>query len=236
MGPRYDPTPDRAGSFAAVVHNWGHPACVVAYVEGEGRLVIESPEAIQRALLQEWAEAAGGKRLVDELRAERRAATAGDPPADGARARAARPAARSDDGGPRAGAARTLRRGSCGGAGRVGGARLAGAGARRRPGRRVPATGGDLGREPVRGALSGTEPGAERGGPAGEAGAARAGGGAVHAEDARAATEIDARDPRHLLSLADRCCLATAAPDAPGGHGRPGMGTLDLGVDVVAFR
>jgi antitoxin PrlF len=48
---------------------------VVAYVE-EGRLVIESPEAIQRALLQEWAEVAGGTSLVDKLRAERRAAAA----------------------------------------------------------------------------------------------------------------------------------------------------------------
>ena len=47
---------------------------VVAYVEGEGRLVIESPEAIQRALLAEWSEVAGGPSLVDELLAERRAA------------------------------------------------------------------------------------------------------------------------------------------------------------------
>ena len=47
---------------------------VVAYVEGEGRLVIESPEAIQRALLAEWSEVAGGRSLVDELLAERRAA------------------------------------------------------------------------------------------------------------------------------------------------------------------
>ena len=49
---------------------------VVAHVEGEGRLVIESPEAIQRALLEEWSGVAGGKSLVDELRAERRAAAA----------------------------------------------------------------------------------------------------------------------------------------------------------------
>jgi AbrB family looped-hinge helix DNA binding protein len=49
---------------------------VVAYVEGEGRLVIESPEAIQRALLQEWGEVAGEVSLVDDLRAERRAAAA----------------------------------------------------------------------------------------------------------------------------------------------------------------
>jgi hypothetical protein len=49
---------------------------VVAYLEGEGRLVIESPEAIRRALLQEWSEVAGEVSLVDELRAERRAAAA----------------------------------------------------------------------------------------------------------------------------------------------------------------
>ena len=49
---------------------------LVAYVEGEGRLVIESPEAIQRALLEEWSGAAKGSSLVDELRAERRAAAA----------------------------------------------------------------------------------------------------------------------------------------------------------------
>jgi AbrB family looped-hinge helix DNA binding protein len=49
---------------------------VVAYVEGEGRLVIESPEAIQRALLEEWSEVAGEVSLVDDLRAERRAAAA----------------------------------------------------------------------------------------------------------------------------------------------------------------
>jgi bifunctional DNA-binding transcriptional regulator/antitoxin component of YhaV-PrlF toxin-antitoxin module len=49
---------------------------VVAHVEGEGRLVIESPEAIQRALLQEWAGVGGETSLVDDLRAERRAAAA----------------------------------------------------------------------------------------------------------------------------------------------------------------
>ncbi|HYN18168.1 MAG TPA: AbrB/MazE/SpoVT family DNA-binding domain-containing protein [Actinomycetes bacterium] len=49
---------------------------VVAYIEGEGRLVIESPEAIQRALLEEWSVVAGGPSLVDDLRAERRAAAA----------------------------------------------------------------------------------------------------------------------------------------------------------------
>jgi antitoxin PrlF len=49
---------------------------LVAYIEGEGRLVIESPEAIQRALLEEWSGVAGGTSLVDELRAERRAAAA----------------------------------------------------------------------------------------------------------------------------------------------------------------
>ena len=49
---------------------------VVAHVEGEGRLVIESPEAIQRALLEEWAGVAGETSLVDDLRAERRVAAA----------------------------------------------------------------------------------------------------------------------------------------------------------------
>jgi AbrB family looped-hinge helix DNA binding protein len=49
---------------------------LVASIEGEGRLVIESPEAIQRALLQEWSGAASDVSLVDELRAERRAAAA----------------------------------------------------------------------------------------------------------------------------------------------------------------
>ena len=39
---------------------------VVAHVEGEGRLVIESPEAIRGALLEEWAGAAGEASLVDE--------------------------------------------------------------------------------------------------------------------------------------------------------------------------
>ena len=38
--------------------------------------MIESPEAIQRALLQEWSALAGETSLVDELRAERRAAAA----------------------------------------------------------------------------------------------------------------------------------------------------------------
>jgi AbrB family looped-hinge helix DNA binding protein len=54
----------------------GEGSTVVAYIEGEGRLVIESPEAIQRALLAEWSEVAGSASLVDELRAERRAAAA----------------------------------------------------------------------------------------------------------------------------------------------------------------
>lgn len=51
-------------------------SAVVAHLEGEGRLVIESPEAIQRALLQEWSGVAGATSLVDDLRAERRAAAA----------------------------------------------------------------------------------------------------------------------------------------------------------------
>jgi hypothetical protein len=38
--------------------------------------VIGSPEAIQRALLEEWSDAAGETSLVDDLRAERRAAAA----------------------------------------------------------------------------------------------------------------------------------------------------------------
>jgi AbrB family looped-hinge helix DNA binding protein len=49
---------------------------LVAYIEGEGRLVIESPEAIERALLREWSGVGGGTSLVDELRADRRAAAA----------------------------------------------------------------------------------------------------------------------------------------------------------------
>jgi bifunctional DNA-binding transcriptional regulator/antitoxin component of YhaV-PrlF toxin-antitoxin module len=49
---------------------------LVAHIEGAGRLVIESPEAIQRALLEEWSGVAKGSSLVDELRAERRAAAA----------------------------------------------------------------------------------------------------------------------------------------------------------------
>jgi len=49
---------------------------LVAYIEGEGRLVIESPEAIQRALLEEWSGVAGGTSVVDDLRAERRVAAA----------------------------------------------------------------------------------------------------------------------------------------------------------------
>jgi AbrB family looped-hinge helix DNA binding protein len=54
----------------------GEGSTVVAHLEGEGRLVIESPEAIQRALLAEWSEVAGSASPVDELRAERRAAAA----------------------------------------------------------------------------------------------------------------------------------------------------------------
>ena len=38
--------------------------------------MIEPPEAIQRALLEEWSGVAGDTSLVDELRAERRAAAA----------------------------------------------------------------------------------------------------------------------------------------------------------------
>jgi ribonuclease VapC len=57
------------------------------------------------------------------------------------------------------------------------------------------------------------------------------------AEDARAATEIYARDPRHLLSLADRCCLATAARlKLPTVTDDRAWAALDLDVEVVAFR
>jgi PIN domain nuclease of toxin-antitoxin system len=57
------------------------------------------------------------------------------------------------------------------------------------------------------------------------------------AEDAQAATGIYARDPRHLLSLADRCCLATAVRlDLPVVTDDRAWATLDLEVEVVAFR
>jgi ribonuclease VapC len=57
------------------------------------------------------------------------------------------------------------------------------------------------------------------------------------ADDALIATAIFARDRRRLLSLADRCCLATAMrlgfPAVTDDHA---WSTLDLDVEVVAFR
>jgi ribonuclease VapC len=57
------------------------------------------------------------------------------------------------------------------------------------------------------------------------------------AEDALTATGIYARDRRHVLSLADRCCLATAVRlELPVVTDDRAWTTLDLGVQVVAFR
>jgi ribonuclease VapC len=57
------------------------------------------------------------------------------------------------------------------------------------------------------------------------------------ADDALVATEIYARDRRHVLSLADRCCLATAIRlDLPAVTDDRAWATLDVGVEVVAFR
>jgi PIN domain nuclease of toxin-antitoxin system len=57
------------------------------------------------------------------------------------------------------------------------------------------------------------------------------------AEDALLATAVYARDRRHLLSLADRCCLATAIRlGLPAVTGDRAWATLDLGVEVLAFR
>jgi ribonuclease VapC len=57
------------------------------------------------------------------------------------------------------------------------------------------------------------------------------------AEDALIATEIFASDRRHVLSLADRCCLATAIrlglPAITDDHA---WSALDLGVEILAFR
>jgi ribonuclease VapC len=56
-------------------------------------------------------------------------------------------------------------------------------------------------------------------------------------EDAQIATEIFARDRRSVLSLADRCCLATAIRlDLPAVTDDRAWATLDLGVKVLAFR
>jgi ribonuclease VapC len=57
------------------------------------------------------------------------------------------------------------------------------------------------------------------------------------AEDALLATDIFARDRRRVLSLADRCCLATAIRlDLPVVTDDRAWATLDLGVKVLAFR
>jgi PIN domain nuclease of toxin-antitoxin system len=51
------------------------------------------------------------------------------------------------------------------------------------------------------------------------------------------ATAISARDRGHLLSLADRCCLATAIRvGLPAVTGDRAWTTLDLDVEVVPFR
>jgi ribonuclease VapC len=57
------------------------------------------------------------------------------------------------------------------------------------------------------------------------------------AEDARIATDIFARDRRRVLSLADRCCLATATRlGLPAVTDDRAWSTLDLGVRVMTFR
>ena len=57
------------------------------------------------------------------------------------------------------------------------------------------------------------------------------------ADDALLATAVYARDRRHLLSLADRCCLATAIRlGLPAVTGDRAWAALDLGVEVLAFR
>jgi PIN domain nuclease of toxin-antitoxin system len=56
-------------------------------------------------------------------------------------------------------------------------------------------------------------------------------------EDALVATDIFARDRRRVLSLADRCCLATAIRlGLPAVTDDRVWSTLDLGVRIVAFR
>jgi ribonuclease VapC len=56
-------------------------------------------------------------------------------------------------------------------------------------------------------------------------------------EDALIATEIFARDQRRVLSLADRCCLATAIRlGLPAVTDDRAWSTLELGVEVLAFR
>jgi PIN domain nuclease of toxin-antitoxin system len=56
-------------------------------------------------------------------------------------------------------------------------------------------------------------------------------------DDALIATDIFARDRRRVLSLADRCCLATAIRlGLPAVTDVRAWSTLDVGVEVVAFR
>jgi ribonuclease VapC len=56
-------------------------------------------------------------------------------------------------------------------------------------------------------------------------------------DDALIATDIFARDRRRVLSLADRCCLATAIRlGLPAVTDDRAWSTLDVGVEVVAFR
>ena len=57
------------------------------------------------------------------------------------------------------------------------------------------------------------------------------------AEDALIATDIFARDRRRVLSLADRCCLATATRlGLPVVTDDRAWSTLDLNVRIVTFR
>jgi PIN domain nuclease of toxin-antitoxin system len=56
-------------------------------------------------------------------------------------------------------------------------------------------------------------------------------------EDALIATDIFARDRRRVLSLADRCCLATATRlGLPAITDDRAWSALDLGVRIVTFR
>jgi ribonuclease VapC len=56
-------------------------------------------------------------------------------------------------------------------------------------------------------------------------------------EDALLATDIFARDHRRVLSLADRCCLATAIRlGLPAITDDRAWSTLDLSVEVLTFR
>jgi ribonuclease VapC len=57
------------------------------------------------------------------------------------------------------------------------------------------------------------------------------------AADALLVAGIHVRDRRRVLSLADRCCLATAIRlDLPAVTGDRVWATLELGVEVLAFR